>query len=126
MGATIQPNFTRNRVDWTTVVCTECSSRVLMSYQEWNDPNNWDCKCGATLPEADFYPTEFQWEEACWTYSSVCAVLEQMGVTPDHYGSVSAQHVLNNVHRVVDPGRREVIQRIASLAHRLGVDIIWG
>lgn len=128
MGATIQPAFERKPVAWTKVQCENCSQVYTWSFETRHDEayEQTYCSCGYVLPWPNFYPTEFKWEEASWTYGNVFTVLEQLGVVPDYCGRVSTSYVLRNAHRIIDPVRREAIWRIAELASRLQVDITWG
>ena len=128
MGATIQPDYQRSRVQWARTSC-RCGSEKLLSYEEYvYDHNSLDCSCGWMYELPEFYPTEFKWEEASWTYSHIFRVLKELGIqlSDDQYdGFLDPSFVLRHLHKVTSMNDRETMANIAQLAVKLGVNIFW-
>lgn len=129
MGATIHPDFQRRRVEWARTSCSHCGAEKLMSYEEYvSSYDPLDCTCGYFYFYPEFYPTEFQWQEASWTYSHIYHVLQELGipVVNDQYsGILDPSFVIKNLYKVTSTSDRDAMADIAMLAVKLGVNIFW-
>lgn len=128
MGATISPQFPRQRVDYARHTC-ECGRTFIVSYREWIQDTA-RCECGeypCILSDA-FYPTEFQWHELHVSYSTIARLFRLMGLDSLDYqcGTASPELFIPRLDRLEGERFAESFGRVCQLAQVLKVPIQWG
>lgn len=128
MGATVAPNYKRQRVEFVHHTCESCETVTPVSWSDWQTGDT-DCPyCGAwQFVDSDgFYPTEFPWCETHLTYGTLTALLGQMGVAFDYAGEIPADTLLERLPAVEGQRGAQTLGEVARCARMLGVSVRWG
>lgn len=128
MGATIAPNYKRQRVEFVHHTCESCEAVNPVSWSDWHNDET-DCPyCGRWqyVDSQRFYPTEFEWCETHLTYGTLMVLFGQMGIAFDYAGEIDPDSILAGLPMATDQFGAETLGSVAQCAKMLGVSVVWG